>query len=197
VDTAKFSPCEHVRKDGSVLFVGRLLPHKGIDDLIKAVPSDMPLEIIGRPTEPRYFDDLRALAEGKRVMFRTACSDEQMIEAYRRATCVVLPSVYQTMYGDKTSVPELLGQTLLEGMACGTPAICTDVASMPEVVEDRVTGFVVPPNNPEALREKLLWIRDHSAEACAMGQAARCHVLEKFTWPAVVRRCLDIYNAKS
>jgi glycosyltransferase involved in cell wall biosynthesis len=110
---------------------------------------------------------------------------------------VVLPSVYQTMYGDKTSVPELLGQTLLEGMACGTPAICTDVASMPEVVEDRVTGFVVPPNNPEALREKLLWIRDHSAEACAMGQAARRHVLEKFTWPAVVRRCLDIYNAKS
>jgi glycosyltransferase involved in cell wall biosynthesis len=197
VDTTKFSPCEQVRKDGTVLFVGRLLPHKGIDDLIKAVPPDMPLEIIGRPTEPRYFDDLRALAEGKRVTFRTACSDEQMIEAYRRATCVVLPSVYQTMYGEKTSVPELLGQTLLEGMACGTPAICTDVASMPEVVEDRVTGFVVPPNNPEALCEKLLWIRDHTAEAYAMGQAARRRVLEKFTWPAVVRRCLDIYSARS
>ena len=153
---SKFSPCEQVRKDGSVLFVGRLLPHKGIDDLIKAVPSDMPLEIIGRPTEPRYFDDLRALAEGKRVMFRTACSDEQMIEAYRRATCVVLPSVYQTMYGEKTSVPELLGQTLLEGMACGTPAICTDVASMPEVVEDRVTGFVVPPNDPACVARETI-----------------------------------------
>jgi len=101
------------------------------------------------------------------------------------------------MYGDKTSVPELLGQTLLEGMACGTPAICTDVASMPEVVEDQVTGFVVPPNRPDVLREKLLWIRDHPTEACAMGQAARRHVLEKFTWPAVVRRCLDIYNASS
>ena len=71
-----------------------------------------------------------------------------MIEAYRRASCVVLPSVYQTMYGDKTNVPELLGQTLLEGMACGTPAICTDVASMPEVVQDQVTGFVGSTQSP-------------------------------------------------
>ncbi len=197
VDTVKFSPSDSVQKDGSVLFVGRLLPHKGIDDLIKAVPAGMPLEIIGRPTDARYFDDLRALAEGKQVAFRTGCSDDEMIEAYRRAKCVVLPSVYQTMYGYKTSVPELLGQTLLEGMACGTPAICTDVASMPEVVTDQVTGFVVPPNRPDLLREKLLWMRDHPAETCAMGEAARRHVLEKFTWPAVVRRCLDIYNARS
>ena len=60
-----------------------------------------------------------------------------------------------TLYGDETQVPELLGQTLLEGMACGTPAVCTDVASMPEVVEDGVTGFVVPPNDPRALGERL------------------------------------------
>jgi glycosyltransferase involved in cell wall biosynthesis len=195
VDTVKFSPSENVQKDGSVLFVGRLLPHKGIDDLIKAVPCDVPLEIIGRATERRYFEDLRALAAGKRVAFRTDCSDEGIVEAYRRASCIVLPSVYQTMYGDKTNVPELLGQTLLEGMACGTPAICTAVASMPEVVEDQVTGFVVPPNHPDALREKLLWLLEHPPEARGMGKAARQRVLDKFTWPAVVRRCLDIYNA--
>ncbi len=196
VDTVKFSPSEQVEKDGTVLYVGRLLPHKGIDDLVKAVPPDMALEIIGRPTDDRYFQDLRALTEGKRVTFRTKCSDDEIIEAYRRASCVVLPSVYETMYGEKSKVPELLGQTLLEGMACGTAAICTAVASMPEVVEDQVTGFVVPPNRPDALREKLLWMREHPAEASAMGKAARRHVLEKFTWPAVVRRCLDIYNAK-
>jgi len=195
VDTAKFSPDQQVPKDGTVLFVGRLLPHKGIDDLIQAVPADMQLEVIGRPSNPRYFDDLRALAQGKRVSFRTACSDDEIIEAYRRAAAIVLPSVYQTMYGEKSNVPELLGQTLLEGMACGTPAICTDVASMPEVVEDRVTGFVVPPNRPDALRERLLWMRAHAAETRAMGEAARRHVLHKFTWPAVVRRCLEIYQA--
>jgi glycosyltransferase involved in cell wall biosynthesis len=65
---------------------------------------------------------------------------------------------------------------------------------MPEVVQDGVTGFVVPPNNPSALREKLVWLRDHPAEAAAMGVAARKRVLEKFTWSAVVGRCLKAYT---
>jgi hypothetical protein len=46
------------------------------------------------------------------------------------------------------------------------------------------------------LREKLLWLRDHPAAGIAMGKAARDHVLDKFTWPAVVRRCLDIYTSQ-
>jgi glycosyltransferase involved in cell wall biosynthesis len=108
---------------------------------------------------------------------------------------VVLPSVHKTAYGGETAVPELLGQTLLEGMACGIPTICTDVASMPEIVEDRVSGFVVPPHDPSALRERLTWLRGHPAEARLMGAAARRRVLERFTWPAVVRRCLEIYAA--
>ena len=108
--------------------------------------------------------------------------------------CVVLPSVYRTIYGDETRIPELLGQTLLEGMACGAAAICTDVASMPEVVENGVSGFVVAPNDPAALREKLVWLRDHAQQAEAMGRAARDRVLREFTWPAVVERCMRIYN---
>jgi glycosyltransferase involved in cell wall biosynthesis len=105
----------------------------------------------------------------------------------------VLPSVYRTIYGDETLVPELLGQTLLEGMACGRPVICTRVASMPEIVEDGVCGFIVPPNDPAALAERIGWLHDHPAEAAAMGAAARRRVLNKFTWPKVVRRCLEIY----
>ena len=194
VDTKKFMPDDSVEKDGSVLFVGRLLPHKGVDDLIKAVPADVPLEIIGRPYDDRYCDDLHKLAEGKQVTFRYGCDDEALVNAYRRASCIVLPSVYRNMYGQETSVPELLGQTLLEGMACGTPAICTQVASMPEVVQEQVTGFVTPPNDPESLREKILWLRDHPAESRAIGERARQHILEAFTWPAVVRRCRQIYS---
>lgn len=194
VNTEKFSPSSSVSKDGTVLFVGRLLPHKGIDDLIRAIPPDMTLEIIGRPYNPLYHQDLLKIAENKRVIFRHQCDDMALLDAYRRALCVVLPSVYRTMYGAESNIPELLGQTLLESMACGTPAICTKVASMPEVVRDRVTGFVVPPNDPESLREKLLWLRQHQDEAVAMGQSARRDVLERFTWPAVVGRCLDIYR---
>ena len=85
------------------------------------------------------------------MAFHQDCDDDALIDAYRRSLCVVLPSVYKTMYGDETTVPELLGQTLLEGMACGSPVICTRVASLPEVVEDGVTGFIVPPNSPARL----------------------------------------------
>lgn len=193
VDTEKFSPDESVGRDGTVLFVGRLLPHKGVDDLIKALPDDLTLDLIGQPYSADYLRDLRRLTGGKRVRVRHDCDDEALVRAYREALCVVLPSVYRDMYGRETRVPELLGQTLLEGMACGAPAVCTDVASMPEVVEDGVTGFVVPPNDPESLRSKIIWLRAHAADAAEMGRAARRRVLERFTWPAAARRCLEIY----
>lgn len=195
VDTEKFSPNPAVQRRPRVLYVGRLMPHKGVNYLVEALPPGLELELIGQPYDLRFYDDLKKLAEGKHVFFRSDCDDQALVEAYRSAICVVLPSVYQTMYGVKTNVPELLGQTLLEGMACGAPAICTDVASMPEVVEDGITGFVVHPNNPSALREKLIWLRDHPVQAQAMGEAGRARVLQLFTWPAVVRRCLGVYQS--
>src|SRR5918912_1121889 len=188
VDTQKFSPDERVERDGAVLFVGRLLPCKGVNDMVEAIAPDLTLELIGQVMEARFLQDLKALAAGKRVIFRHDCDDAALVDAYRKALCVVLPSVYRTMYGDETSAPELLGQTLLEGMACGTPAVCTDVASLPEVVVDGVTGFIVPAHDPSALGRKLRWLLEHPQEARGMGQAARERVLEKFTWPMVVRR---------
>lgn len=194
VDTEKFSPAERVGRDGSVLFVGRLLPHKGVNDLVNAVAPDMPLQLIGQSYDSRFLEDLKTMACGKQVTFRHDCDDAALVQAYRQALCVVLPSVYKSIYGEETRVPELLGQTLLEGMACGTPAICTDVASMPEVVDDGVTGFVVPAHDVAALGQKLVWLREHPSEAKEMGRAARERVLEKFTWPRVVKRCLEIYS---
>ena len=193
VDTEKFSPAEETRHDGPVLFVGRLLPHKGIDDLIRAMPADVPLEIIGRPYDKKYFEDLQHLAAGKQVVFHQECDDTALVDAYRRALCIVLPSVYKTMYGQTSKVPELLGQTVLEAMACGTPAICTTVASLPEIVQEGVTGFLVPPNSPDTLRERILWLRDHPDDTRRMGQCARQHILSRFTWSSVVDRCLAIY----
>jgi glycosyltransferase involved in cell wall biosynthesis len=193
VDTDKFSPAE-VRRQARVVYSGRLLPHKGIDILIRAMPAEVELDLIGRVSEPAYLADLRRLAVGKRVNFYHDYDDIKLVEAYRTASCVVLPSVYKTMYGDETAVPELLGQTLLEGMACASPAIATNVASLPEVVVHGATGFIVAPNNPEALRERIRWLLDHPREGALMGAAGRRRVLEHFTWPAVVRRCLQAYG---
>jgi glycosyltransferase involved in cell wall biosynthesis len=196
VDTRKFSPSELPRAR-RVVYVGRVLPHKGIDVLIEAMPKGVELEIIGQVAEPEYLADLHRLASGKAIRFYHDYDDFKLIQAYRAAACVVLPSVYTTMYGQKDVVPELLGQTLLEAMACGTPVIASDVASLPEIVVEGETGFIAAPNDPLALREKIQWLVVHPGEATIMGVKARRSVLEHFTWPAVVERCLDAYKITS
>ena len=194
VDTQRFSPDPLVPREGGALFVGRLLPHKGVPDLIRGLPHGMPLAVVGPVPDPATKERLATLARGKAVTFLHGLDDDALVREYRRAMCLVLPSVYRTDEGDETLVPELLGQTLLEGMACGTPAICTDVASMPEVVDHGVTGFVVPPNDPAGLGERLSWLRANPTEASIMGLAGRRRVLARFTWDSVVNRCLDAYN---
>ncbi len=195
VDAARFAPPkERPSNWGSVLFVGRLLPHKGIDDLIDALPEGLDLVVLGREADAGFLDDLERLAAGKRVTFVRDANDEMLLAAYHSARCLVLPSVYRDRYGGETPVPELLGQTLLEAMATSVPVIATDVASLPEVVAHEVTGFIVPPNDVAALRQKLGWLRDHPQEATAMGAAGRERVLTHFTWPRVVERCLTAYG---
>ena len=203
VDAEKFTPAAapSLPPDAPVLYVGRLFPHKGVDDLIRAIPptvdgAGLRLEIIGRPGDDGTLAYLRGLAADRPVHFRPDCSDDGLIAALQTCRCLVLPSVYRTSRdGAESRVPELLGQTLLEAMACARPVICTDVASMPEIVVNGETGFIVPPNDPAALGERLRWLHAHPAEADAMGAAGRRRILTDFSWPAVVTRCLDLYKA--
>jgi glycosyltransferase involved in cell wall biosynthesis len=193
VDSAKFSPDPAIARTTRVLFVGRLLPHKGIGPLISALPDALALDVVGPLNTTGAVESLKAQAVGKHVVFHHSVSDAALVDTYRRALCLVLPSVYDTADGQHTDVPELLGQTLLEAMACGTPVICTRVASMPEIVDDGVNGFVVEPGDQDMLRTRLLWLAAHPSEAAAMGAAGRKTVLDRFQWPQVVARCLEAY----
>ena len=194
VDIERFSPDPDAQRSRAV-FVGRLLPHKGVDDLIAGLPDGIGADIIGRPYDAAYAADLRRLATGKDVRFMHDATDDDIVHAYRTALCVVLPSVYLDRYGQTSWVPELLGQTLLEGMSCGAPGICTDVASMPEIVQDGVSGFVVPPNDPAAIGDRLRLLASDPARLRQMSAAARARVESNFVWPAVVERCLEAYRA--
>ncbi|HUP40784.1 MAG TPA: glycosyltransferase [Vicinamibacterales bacterium] len=193
VDTVKFSPGDTAARSSRVLFVGRLLAHKGVANLIAALPGTIALDIVGPLNSTGEVDSLKAQAAGKPIAFHHGVGDAALVEMYRRALCLVLPSVYRTAHGQHSDVPELLGQTLLEAMACATPVICTRVASMPEIVKDGVNGFVVEPGDLDVLRTRLLWLAGHPAEAAAMGAAGRNIVLDRFQWPQVVERCLEAY----
>lgn len=194
IDPELFKPAD-VKRQRSVLYVGRIMPHKGIDYLVQAVRPDTPLKVIGRVYNQQYFAYLRKLAEGKQVTFVNDAGDREIIQEYGAATVCVLPSVYRSWDGVTHKQPELLGISLLEAMGCETPVVCTNVGGMPEAVVEGETGFVVPPNDSEALSDRLYRLLDDPARARAMGKAARQHVLENWTWDLVARRCLKAYAA--
>jgi glycosyltransferase involved in cell wall biosynthesis len=192
VDVKHFQADES-RREHRVLFVGRLLPVKGIDYLIDAVDHRTPLRIVGRPYDDAYYGELRLRAAGKLVEFRTDVGETELVLEYGSAQVTVVPSVYTDARGNSTS-GELFGLVALESMACGTPVIASRCGGLPEVVEDGVTGFVVPPNDSRALAERIRFLLERPEVARAMGEAGRNRVLRDFTWDRVASRCLDAYR---
>lgn len=177
-----------------VVFVGRLLPHKGIDVLIEALPEFVELDVYGRCYSPHYRAILRELATSKKVTFYEDADDATIQHAYRSARMVVLPSVYQSRFGPASPRAELLGLTLLEAMACGTPVIASAVGGMPEIVQDGTTGYVVAPSNPAALKEAITKLVTDDETWSAMSRAAAAEVRQHYTWDAVAERCLAAYR---
>ncbi|MCS7312998.1 MAG: glycosyltransferase family 4 protein, partial [Acidobacteria bacterium] len=178
-----FCPAPRQQAREGVLFVGRLRPNKGVEYLIQAMPGDILLRVVGPPYDLDYLAKLRQLAEGKRVVFVLDASQDQLRHFYQSSRLVVIPSIGG----------ELVPLVLYEAMACGLPVIATHIAGIPEVVTEGVHGFLVPPADPEALRERIEYLLAHPQRAEEMGQAGRQRVLEHFTWEKVAGRCLQAY----
>lgn len=198
IDTDLFCPDESLAKEKKILYVGRILPHKGINYLIEGFRlldnPEYKLKIIGRIYSDRFYTDLRQLAEGLNVEFVHNADDEQLLYEYRTARITVLPSVHTTCYGDYTPVPELMGFTLLESQACGTPVICTDAGAMSEFVENEKTGLVVEQNSGEAIREALNAIISKTPESYQEMQNNCRQWITHLNWISVVDQHLKIYQ---
>lgn len=195
VDLKKFRP-QPGRRGKKILFVGRILAHKGIDVLLDAVDPAMEVEIVGKPYDEKYLTLLKEKARGKNVRFLFEVQDEELAQKYAEALVTVSPSVYKNCFGEQSAAPELLGLAALESMACATPVIVSRVASLPELVREGETGFVVPERDPEALREKLRFLLDHPGTSEVMGQKGHAEVLRNFTWDITAERCLQVYRQK-
>lgn len=192
VDADAFTPPAAPVDRRHVLYVGRLLPHKGIDRLIQALPPDLPLIICGRPYHEEYHRLLVELAAGKQVRFVTDATDEQILDLYRTAWANVLPSVFVDCYGRSHEAPELMGFTLLEAMACGTPAIAARTAAMPEFVNEGVTGFVF--DDVDMLTQRLRRLADEPGLADAMGTEGRRAVERDFDYRVSGRKLVAVYD---
>ncbi len=192
VDSRLFTPPPVRANRDRVLYVGRLLPHKGIDRLIRALPPELPLTCCGRVYHPDYFEVLKGLACGKQVEFITDANDEAIRDLYRRAWVNVLPSTYQDYYGQTYLAPELMGLTLLESMACGTPVICCASGRCPKFVRHGETGYVF--DCEDELTSYLRELAGNPALVERMGFRARSAVETEYDLRVCGRKLLEVYR---
>ena len=192
IDLTRFRFSEGPRRR-QVLQVGRILPHKGINYLLEAAGDDVPVVVAGKVMDRAYYQYLRRQSEGRPVTFVTEGSDRAVDALYAESAVTVAASVYRDVFGRDWPNSELLGLTLLESMAVGTPVVCTNVGGMPEYVVDGKTGYVVAPSDPRAIRSQLEIILGDPKLAAALGRAGHEHV-QQFSWQKVAGQVAAEYS---
>jgi glycosyltransferase involved in cell wall biosynthesis len=192
VDPALYPMRPELSHDGSLVFLGRVLAHKGIHFLIQGLPPGVALHVVGPWPDPAYLDRLRALAAGKAVTFHGALPDAEVRAILGRAMALVHPTPVDAR--GSAGAHELFGLALVEAMARGCPVIASDAASLPEIVTPEVDGLLVPPNQPAAIGEAVLRLAREPELWARLAAAARRTVEGRFTWERVVARCLEAYQ---
>jgi len=209
IDTALYHPdqrthvLERLGVDPSrpyVLFVGRITRQKGVAHLIAAAsefdPDAQVVLCAGAPDTPEIGQETAAAVarlqaqRGGVLWIEEMLPREDVVQLLTHALVFVCPSVY-----------EPLGIVNLEAMACGTPVVASAVGGIPEVVDDGVTGFLVPyeQSHPERLEHGLAvrvneLLRDPE-RGRRMGETGRKRAVEEFGWDAVARATLAVYES--
>ncbi|MDH0868156.1 glycosyltransferase family 1 protein [Mitsuaria sp. GD03876] len=182
-----------------VLQLGRLVPRKGVDNVIRAAAAlrqipgrSFRLLIVGGestvPDETRTpeIGRLRRIAQEAggeaNVTFVGRRDRDQLRDYYRAADVFVTTPWY-----------EPFGITPLEAMACGTPVIGAEVGGIQHTVVDGLTGYLVPPEDPQTLALRLDDLRSHPEIGRLMGRAGLLRVQREFTWDSVAFRLAGVY----
>ena len=159
----------------TIIFIGRFVPHKHVDDLIaafslvlKKIPAHLLLVGTG-PEEPSLRWLVQEYKLNEKVRFETESETETVIGMLKRASVLVLPSTR-----------EGFGIVLAEAGAVGVPVIAYDIQAVREVVVNKKTGLLVE-HNSESLASAIVDILTHPKKAVKMGAAGKKYVA-KFSW---------------
>lgn len=173
-----------------VLCVGRLVPQKGIEYFIRAIPL-----IARRHPEAKYVivgegwsrDILEAEARASRnadkIRFTGFASDKEVVDLMTSADVLVVPSIY-----------EPFGIVALEGMATGVPVVASRVGGLAEVIDHERTGIFVYPRSPESIAwgiDRILSDPDH---AKWLAENAKEKLHKAYSWEAVAMKTVEVYR---
>jgi len=180
--TEKYS----LEKDGYILYLGRLVPEKGIQYLIKAfraVKTDKKLVIAGGSSDTAGFaQQLKEMAEGdKRIIFTGFVQGQLLEELYSNAYIYCLPS-------DLEGMP----LSLLEAMSYGSCCLVSDIGECTDVVEDRAVAFKKA--DVKDLAEKLQQLCDDTETVNRYKKEAADYICSKYSWDSVTAQILELYR---
>ena len=171
-----------------ILFVGRLVHHKGVDLLLEAlghVRGVWRAVIAGEGPEAAALERRAAeLGIGDRVTFPGWLTGELLSAAYRDAAVVVIPSRW----------PEPFGIVGLEALAQARPVVAFAVGGIPEWLCEGIGGFPVAPLDVRALAERIEWLLNHPDDARRIADLGRARVLQDFTAASHLSRLLPVYE---
>ncbi|MCI4350152.1 MAG: glycosyltransferase family 4 protein [Thermoplasmata archaeon] len=172
-----------------IAFAGRLVPHKGVDGLLRVLPdlpADVALLVIGRgPHLAPLKAFARRLGVEDRVRFLSDVSDDALPSHLGVADLFVFPSQNRL---------EGFGLVVAEAMATGLPVVIADMPGVREVIEPGREGLLVEPMIRGDLAAKLRELLDDPERRRRMGRAARQRAEERFALPVVTRELLRVYS---
>jgi len=174
--------------------VARIDPLKGLDDFLDAAAL-----VAARHPETRFLivgGPAAAVGEGyteelRRRAGRLGLADRVFLTGARTDVPDILPELTVSVL---PSLTEGLSNSLLEAMVAGKPVVATAVGGNPEIVEDGVTGFLVPANDPPSLAAAIERLVADPRLAAALGRAGQARVADRFTPARLVERTLALYR---
>lgn len=175
-------------KDSYILFLGRLVPEKGIRYLVEAfknVKTEKKLVIAGGSSDTDSFmKELKELAkDNKRIIFTGFVQGQMLEELYSNAYIYTLPS-------DLEGMP----LSLLEAMSYGNCCLVSDIQECTEVVEDK--ALIFKKSNVQDLQNKLQEACDRTEKVMELKQQAADYICKKYNWDDVVEETLKLYRRK-
>ncbi|MBC7318546.1 glycosyltransferase family 4 protein, partial [Candidatus Bipolaricaulota bacterium] len=190
VDLSLIDSIKASRLPDTLIFVGRLAPHKHVDHLLKIVKElkneipNIKLKIIGDGIEKNRL--LKLVKDYKiqdRVTFYTNLKYADVIYHMKASSILVLPSTR-----------EGFGMVLAEANACNRPVIAYKSGGVVEVIKDGENGFLVEPLNIESLKEKIKILLSDEKSQQEFGEKGRKIVEEKFNWDKIIEEVMKTYK---
>lgn len=186
--TELFHPPASGSARSGLLFVGRLNAQKGLGELLEAMPrlrEPATLDVVGEgPERERLIARAASLGLSERVRWHGALPQHRLPELYGAASALVVPSR-----------EEGLGLVAAEALLCETPVVAFRSGGLADVVEDGVSGWLVPPGDRVALAAALDRALCDPRAAATLGEQGRLRMLATFSPEGVAARYLEVYEA--